>query len=107
MARICRVCTDRRREEMDRELASGRSVPEISREFGLPESNLYRHRKDHMTLTRSITESRPAAISATVEHLCALDEQLKEVQAMAFRRGNSASCVAALAQRIKVAVELA
>ncbi len=106
MAKACRVCTDRRREEIDRELASGRSVPQISQEFGLPESNLYRHRKDHMTLTRSITESRPAGVLATVEHLQILDQQLAEVQAMAIRRGHTQAAVAALNQRIRIATEI-
>ena len=106
MAKACRVCVDRRREEIDRELASGRSVPQISREYDLPESNMYRHRKDHMTITRSITESRPAGIVATVEHLQALDQQLSEVQSMAMLRGHTQACVAALSQRIKIATEI-
>jgi len=102
----CRVCTDRRREEIDRELASGRAVPPIASEYGLPSSNLYRHRKDHMTLTRSITESRPAGVLATVEHLQALDQQLAEVQAMAVRRGHTQAAIAALNGRIRVTMEI-
>ena len=86
MPRACRVCEDPRREEIDRELVSGRSVPSIAKEVGLPESNIYRHRKDHLTITRSIETSRPAGLVATVEHLQALDQQLAQVQAMAMQR---------------------
>lgn len=59
-----------------------------------------------MTLTRSITESRPAGVLATVEHLQILDQQLSEIQAMAMRRGHTQACVAALDKRIKIALEI-
>jgi hypothetical protein len=54
MPRVCRVGEDPRREDIDRELVSGRSVPSIAKEVSLPESNIYRHRKDHLTIIRSI-----------------------------------------------------
>jgi len=106
MPPTCKVCTDPRLEEIDAEIASGRSIPAIGRQFALKESGLYRHRKDHMTITRSIKTSRPAGIAATVEHLLNLDQQLAEAQVMAIRRGAAQAVVAALAQRVKLALEI-
>jgi hypothetical protein len=106
MARVCRVCTDPRLEAIDAALASGQSVPKVGAEFGLPQSNIYRHRKDHMTLARSISTSRPAGIVATVERLEELDRDLAAVYDMAKRRGHTQAAVAAAAQRIKVAMEI-
>jgi transposase-like protein len=106
MPRVCRVCGDPRREEIDRSLASRKSVPAVARETGIPESNIYRHRKDHMTIARSITSSRPAATLATVERLEMLDQQLKEVLAISMRKGHTNAAVAAINQRIRVAVEI-
>lgn len=106
MPRVCRVCEDPRREEIDAALAGGRSVPKLAAEVGLPESNLYRHRKDHMTMTRSITTSRAGGVVATVERLEELDRELAEVQDMAKRRGHTQAAVAALAKRIQVVMEI-
>lgn len=106
MPRACRVCTDPRREMIDREIVSGRPIPQLEREYGLPSSNLYRHRKDHMTIARSIETSRPAGVASTVVHLQDLDEQLAEVQAMAMRRGHTQAATAALSQRVRIAMEL-
>lgn len=106
MPRVCRVCSSDRLEEIDAALAGGQSVPKIAVEFGLPESNLYRHRQDHVTLARSISTSRPAGVMATVERLEDIDRDLAETYAMAKRRGHTQAAVAAAAQRIKVVMEI-
>lgn len=107
MARICRVCVDSNREAIDAELASGKSVPQISRETGLPESNLYRHRKDHLSLAKSIIESAPAAAITTIQFLQARDLDLAQVQAMAMLRGHTQAAVGAINQRIRIGLEVA
>jgi hypothetical protein len=104
--RNCRVCVDSRREEIDSAIAGGASIPKVAAEFGLPESNLYRHRKDHLTAARSITTSRAGGVVATVERLEELDRQLTEIQEMAKRRGHTQAAVAALNQRIRVVMEI-
>lgn len=106
MPPVCRVCIDPRREEIDAAMAGGRSVPKIAAEVGLPESNLYRHRKDHMTATRTITTSRAGGVVATVERLEQLDRELAEIQNMAKSRGHTQAAVAALAKRIQVVMEI-
>lgn len=106
MPRICRVCSDPRREEIDSALAAGQSVPKLALEFGLPESNIYRHRKDHATFARSIDTSRPAGVVATVERLEEIDRDLAETYALAKLRGHTQAAVAAAAQRIKVVMEI-
>ncbi|HTV81496.1 MAG TPA: hypothetical protein VME18_02510 [Acidobacteriaceae bacterium] len=106
MPRACRICTDPRLEEIDAALGSGQSVPKVCAEFSLPETNVYRHRKDHMTMARSIRTSRPASVVATVERLEELDRDLAEVYDMAKRRGHTQAAVAAAAQRIKVVMEI-
>lgn len=107
MARVCRVCIDSNREAIDAELASGKSVPQIAREVGLPESNLYRHRKDHLSLAKSIIESAPAAAITTIQFLQARDIDLAQVQAMAITRGHTQAAVGAINQRIRIGLEIA
>jgi AraC-like DNA-binding protein len=97
---------DPRREEIDAAMAGGQSVPKIAAEFGLPESNLYRHRKDHLTMARSITTSRAGGVVATVERLEALDQHLGDVYQKAMSRGHTQAAVAALAQRVKIVMEI-
>lgn len=106
MPRVCRVCVDSRREEIDAALASGLSIPKIAAEFGLPQTNLYRHKKDHLTAARSITVSRAGGVVATVERLEELDRELAEIQDMAKRRGHTQAAVAALNQRVRIAMEI-
>ena len=106
MPRVCRVCIDPRREEIDAALTGGQSVPKIAAEFSLPESNVYRHRKDHMTIARSITSSRPAGVAATVERLEELDQDLAIAYDIARRRGHTQALVAAVGQRVKIAMEI-
>lgn len=106
MPRVCRVCSDPRLEEIDGALAGGQSVPKVAAEFGLPESNCYRHRKDHLTLSRSITTSRAGGLVATVEQLEILDRELAEIQDMAKRRGHTQAAVAALDKRIRIVMEI-
>src|ERR1700747_621969 len=106
MPRVCRVCADPRREEIDRSLVSGNSVPGIARENGITELNIYRHRKDHMTIARSLTTSRPAATLATVERLEMLDQLLDQVLKVAMTRCHTQAAVAAITHRIRVAVEI-
>jgi len=107
MPRVCRVCIDPRREEMDGELAGGRSIPQIAREFGLPESNLYRHRKDHMNLATSIVESSSAAALSSIEALQERDAELASIQAVALARGHTGAFVQAANQRIRIILEMA
>ncbi len=106
MPRVCRVCIDRRLTEIDEELKSGKSVPQIAREVGLPESNLYRHRKDHLGLAKSIMESAPAAAISTIQFLQARDAELAAVVGMAVRRGHTQAAVAGLNQRIRIGLEI-
>jgi hypothetical protein len=107
MPRVCRVCTDPRREEIDQMLVGGQSVPSIGRETGLPESNLYRHKKEHMNLARSIVESSPAAAISSIEALQARDAELASIQAIALTRGHTGAFVQAANQRIRIILEMA
>ncbi len=106
MPRACRVCTDRRREEIDAALASGKSVPAIAREIELPESNLYRHRKDHLQQPAETAMEKPAATS-TAEFLMARDKELDLILRMAASRGHTGAAVSAINQRIRIALEIA
>jgi hypothetical protein len=106
MPRVCRVCSNPRREEIDAVLAAGQSVPKAAAEFGLPESNLYRHRKDHMTVSRSINTSRAAGVIATVERLEEIDRDLSETYEMAKRRGHTQAAVNAASQRVRIIMEI-
>ncbi|AXC12745.1 hypothetical protein ACPOL_3460 [Acidisarcina polymorpha] len=101
------MCTDRRRDEIDAALTAGRSIPAIAREVGLPESNLYRHRKDHLTAAATSLVHRPAALMSSIEFLEERDRDLASVQTMAITRGHTQSAVAALSQRIKIGLEIA
>ena len=106
MPRACRVCTDRRREEIDAALASGKSVPAIAREFDLPESNMYRHRKDHLQPASSTTAIEKPAATSTTEFLMARDKELDLILRMA-RPGPYRRCSSAINQRIRIALEIA
>ncbi len=105
MPRACRVCTDRRRDDIDAALASGKSVPAIAREFDIPESNMYRHRKDHLQPVETAIE-KPAATS-TLDFLMARDKELAAILGMSASRGHTGAAVAAIAQRIRIGLELA
>ena len=105
MPRACSVCTDRRREEIDTALTSGKSVPAIAREFDLPESNMYRHRKDHLQPADTAIE-KPAATSTT-EFLMARDKELDLILRIAVTRGHTGAAVSAINQRIRIALEIA
>ncbi|MFP5236979.1 MAG: hypothetical protein ACLGSD_13840 [Acidobacteriota bacterium] len=106
MPRVCRICSDPRLQEIDAALAGGQSIPKVAAEFGVPQTNAYRHRKEHMTMARSISTSRPAGVVATVERLEEIDRDLAEVYGMAKRRGHTQAAVAAAAQRIRVVMEI-
>ena len=107
MPRACRVCTDRRREEIDGALASGKSVPAIAREFDLPESNMYRHRKDHLQPASSTAAIEKPAATSTTEFLMARDKELDLILRMAASRGHTGAAVSAINQRIRIALEIA
>ena len=107
MPRPCAVCVDPRREELDREIASGRSIPKIAKEFDIPESNLYRHRKDHLGSATAIASSGPAGAITTIETLQQRDKELAAVLGMAASRGHTGAAVSAINQRIRVALEIA
>ncbi len=48
MPRICTACRHPRRDEIDRLLIDGESVPGIARQFDLTCSALYRHKSEHV-----------------------------------------------------------
>lgn len=107
MPRTCRVCESPRLEEIDARIAAGDPIPPIARDFGIPASNLYRHRDSHMNILRAITQSRPAATLATVERLELLDQQLVEVLGIALRRSHTQAAVAAIDKRFRIAMAIA
>lgn len=107
MPRTCRVCESPRLEEIDARIAAGDPIPPIAREFNLPESNLYRHRQDHMNILRSITQSRPAATLATCERLEQLDQQLQQILEIAVRRSHTQTAVRVIDRRFRIAMAIA
>jgi transposase-like protein len=107
MPRPCCVCTDPRREQIDGQVATGRSIPKIAGEFGIPESNLYRHRKDHLNTAAAIARSGPAGAISVIETLQERDKELCGVLGMAVTRGHTGAAIAAINQRIRVALEIA
>jgi len=48
MGRRCSVCSDARRAKIDQAIIERTSLSEISREYGLSEDSLSRHRSGHM-----------------------------------------------------------
>lgn len=106
MPRVCRVCSDPRLEEIDAALAGGQSVPKAAAEFGIPETNLYRHKAQHMTIARSISTSRPAGVVATLERLEELDRHCMETYEMAKRRGHTQAMANTIARRLAIVMEI-
>jgi transposase-like protein len=106
VARRCRVCDDSRREQIDAELLSGKSVPQISREISIPESNLYRHKQLHLGVDRFL-DSAPIATMASIEALQARDLELAEIQKIALQRNHTQAFVAATTVRVRIILEIA
>jgi hypothetical protein len=83
------------------------SVPRISKATGLPATNLYRHKKDHMHGSPpQVSRSEALATAPTIEALQERDRELELVFKMAMSRGHTAAAVAAANQRIRVILEI-
>jgi len=106
MARHCRICDDSRREAIDGELLAGKSVPQLARETGLPQTNIYRHKQLHLAVERFL-DSSPIATMASIEALQARDLELAEIQKIALVRNHTQAFVAAATVRVRIILEIA
>lgn len=100
MPRACTICIHPRRLEIDRSIDSGQSIPAIAREFGLKESNGYRHRAHYQQAKASApTSPAHAGVVTQLEFLQARDVELAHLQEMATNRGHSAAACQIVRER--------
>lgn len=106
MARHCRVCDDTRRDSIDADLLAGKSVPQVARETGLPQTNIYRHKQVHLGVEKFLSAS-PITTMESIEALQTRDAELAEIQRIALQRMHTQAFVAAAGLRVKIILEIA
>jgi hypothetical protein len=83
MGRKCCVCSDGRRDQIERALLSGTSLRKLTKCFGIKETSLWRHRVDHLPTTllkaqESAEVARAGGLLQHVQTLISRSERLYE-----------------------------
>jgi transposase-like protein len=103
MPRNCTICVHLRRDEINRRIDAGASVPSIAREFGLKESTGYRHKAHYQEAKASApTGSTHAGDVSQLEFLQARDIELAKLQEQATTRGYSAAACQIVRERRQI-----
>ncbi|MCK9229123.1 MAG: hypothetical protein M0Q23_01555 [Syntrophales bacterium] len=79
MAQACRVCNHDKRIELDRKILQGKSIASISREYGVSEDALYRHRDNHIT-RQLATAMAQKELHRSMDLLGEIDELLRRTK---------------------------
>jgi hypothetical protein len=71
MGRKCCVCTDGRRDQIERALLSGTPLRKITENFGIKAGSLWRHRTDHLptALVKAAASAEMARSDGLLQHV--------------------------------------
>lgn len=105
MSRLCSVCTSPNLQQIDIDLASGRSAPVVARTYQLGADSIRRHRRQHLSpaLTlvaqeRAPKESAEKAYESVHDRLEALGDRIERFLDVAEARGQTIGGAQLLAQ---------
>lgn len=98
MARVCTICQHKRRADIDRAIAYGKSIASISKEYSVSEAALYNHRDNHLTRQLLKANEIKQALDATslAQELQELVDRTKRILDGAEADGQRAISLAAI-----------
>lgn len=99
MGQRCKVCDHEQRDEIEREMIAGRSsLAKLAREFGIGESNLFRHQKKCIASALAIAqETRELERGRDLrQQLLKLSKRAERLADLAERKNNLAAAVSAV-----------
>lgn len=84
MAMQCKICSNKKRLEIDRAIVSGGNLSKIAKEFGVPYTSLYNHAQEHVS--RQLAQAwEKKQLEADFDMLGRIDEMLRDCRTI-FRR---------------------
>jgi hypothetical protein len=98
----CSVCIDRRVEQINSDLKEGKSVLSVAREAGIPDSNVYRHRKNCLQSVRFGSTVVATAALSSIEFLEAREKELVELFDEALKRKSYSLAADIVTRRIRL-----
>ena len=99
MPKPCSICTSSQREAIDADIIAGKALNRIAKAFGVPATNMRRHRGHTIKLIAKANRSRAEDLLDGIEHLAA---EAKRLQAMAEDLGDVRGAIAALRELTRI-----
>jgi hypothetical protein len=107
MARKCNVCSHADRERIDKKLIAGHQLRELSRQFQIDKSSLWRHKNNHIPL--DLVKSHKVQEYARANHLAdeieALRVKAERISNKAEKKGDYRTALAGIRELTRI-VEL-
>jgi hypothetical protein len=85
MARRCKVCDSQHAADINRALASGEPLTDLSRRFGITTQAISRHKRNHLRLLSNVGSGRVAAAPEDVKPLQVVPEAERDALLDTFR----------------------
>lgn len=109
MPRICTICTNPDRQEIDRQLVEGTAFPAIAALFRVSADALGRHKANH--IPAQLVEAQTAEAASQADELmtkiASLDADAQSIFDQAKRKGDFKTALSALRERARVTELLA
>ncbi|GAA6745311.1 hypothetical protein Thermus71318_08120 [Thermus brockianus] len=97
VSRKCTICTHPQREEIDRELAEGRSIRDIARRYSVSRPSLHRHRTHVQDAIQQAIEAKVVSVGASVlDRIRELNREARSLLEEARSKGRYAAAVQAI-----------
>lgn len=82
MARPCSICTHNDRESIDKSLVSGESCRKVAESFGIGESSVHRHKREHLPALLAKAMEREEEHAGELQALVKAQDQQEQEQAI-------------------------